>query len=401
MDVLFAVLPFIDLNLPAIGVSLLKAQVERAGFTAQISYFSHDLAETIGLDLYRALAAPSAFDTVATAAPTETLLGEWFFAEEVFGGQLPATEEYVSRFLAPNLHLRPMVPDILAARAEVGRFVDACAETIRQQQPRIVGFSSVFCQTCANLAVAKRLKEGADAPIVVFGGSNCAAEMGRQMIRSFPWIDYVCTGEGDDALPALLDRLIGGKTGHQVPGFLEQGTDRELTPAPLVRDLDALPFPDYSSFFERHRESPLRARLEPRLSLETSRGCWWGAKHHCTFCGLNAEGMAYRAKSPDRVLDEIAHLCETYPTTSIDCVDTILHMKYFDTVLPRLAERSEKVSLFYETKANLTLQQVRRLREAGVWRIQPGIESFSDEALRLMKKGCTALDARTKRPNDF
>jgi len=49
------------------------------------------------------------------------------------------------------------------------------------------------------------------------------------------------------------------------------------------------------------------------------------------------------------------------------------------------------VQLFYEVKANLTRRQVEILRQAGVTRIQPGIESLSDHVLTLMRKGVTAL----------
>ncbi len=41
------------------------------------------------------------------------------------------------------------------------------------------------------------------------------------------------------------------------------------------------------------------------VPYETSRGCWWGQKKHCTFCGLNPLGMNYRAKSPERAVEII------------------------------------------------------------------------------------------------
>src|SRR3954465_271775 len=53
------------------------------------------------------------------------------------------------------------------------------------------------------------------------------------------------------------------------------------------------------------RFSPLNGALRPLMLIETARGCWWGAKNHCTFCGLNGETMGFRAKSADRVMTEI------------------------------------------------------------------------------------------------
>jgi ribosomal peptide maturation radical SAM protein 1 len=66
-------------------------------------------------------------------------------------------------------------------------------------------------------------------------------------------------------------------------------------------------------------------------------------------------------------------------------------MRYFNDFLPALAASGVDVELFYETKANLKKDQVRQLRDAGVTSIQPGIESFSDNVLTLMRKGVTAL----------
>ena len=50
-------------------------------------------------------------------------------------------------------------------------------------RPRVVGFTTTFHQTCASLAVARRLKALPDPPLVVFGGANCEGEMGVQMLR--------------------------------------------------------------------------------------------------------------------------------------------------------------------------------------------------------------------------
>jgi ribosomal peptide maturation radical SAM protein 1 len=125
--------------------------------------------------------------------------------------------------------------------------------------------------------------------------------------------------------------------------------------------------------------------------METSRGCWWGEKQHCTFCGLNGGSMAYRAKSSARALREIFDLTERYHTHRVEMVDNILDMRYFQDLLPELQRRGVALDIFYETKANLRREQVALLRAAGVRTIQPGIESFSTHVLRLMRKGTTAL----------
>jgi ribosomal peptide maturation radical SAM protein 1 len=71
-------------------------------------------------------------------------------------------------------------------------------------------------------------------------------------------------------------------------------------------------------------------------------------------------------------------------------IDNIMPHSYFRTVLPRLAEELPPAHIFYETKSNLTLEQVELLRRAGVGLIQPGIEALSSSLLRRMKKGVLA-----------
>jgi len=127
------------------------------------------------------------------------------------------------------------------------------------------------------------------------------------------------------------------------------------------------------------------------LLFETSRGCWWGAKSHCTFCGLNGGTMAFRSKSPRRALDELEQLVDRWQLPTVEAVDNILDMKYFSDMLPALAHAHRPLQIFYEVKSNLSRAQVKTLSEAGVNRIQPGIESLSDHVLKLMRKGTTAL----------
>jgi ribosomal peptide maturation radical SAM protein 1 len=159
----------------------------------------------------------------------------------------------------------------------------------------------------------------------------------------------------------------------------------------MVRDLDALPYPDYDDYFAALDDAGLRDATPVAVVVETSRGCWWGAKHHCTFCGLNGETMAFRSKSPERAYDEIVHLTRHHSVARLGCVDNIVDMKYIDTLFPRLAESGLELDLFYEVKANLRRDQLQKMYAGGMRQIQPGIESFSDQVLKLMRKGVSGF----------
>lgn len=166
---------------------------------------------------------------------------------------------------------------------------------------------------------------------------------------------------------------------------------RPLTPSQILT-------PVYDGFFERLDTSVAAGWVQPRLPVEGSRGCWWGEKHHCTFCGLNGSFMEFRSKSPDRFHDELVELARRYQVLDFMVVDNILDMGYFDTVLRRLAESDHQLRLHFEVKSNLRRPHFRRLVEAGTVMVQPGIESLSSKVLKLMDKGVTGcLNVRALR----
>jgi ribosomal peptide maturation radical SAM protein 1 len=151
--------------------------------------------------------------------------------------------------------------------------------------------------------------------------------------------------------------------------------------------------PDYDEYFERAQDLDLHdGGVVPPTSLpvETARGCWWGAKHHCVFCGLNGTTMEFRAKSPERVVEELSELASRYRTVRFEAVDNILDTRYLKTLLPQLADSDTNYEIFYEVKANLTRADLKLLRQAGVAHIQPGLESLSSQVLKLMRKGVSA-----------
>lgn len=383
MDAVFAVMPFADMARPALGVSLLAAEARAVGFSVAIEYCNITLAEIIGLELYQ---------RVASSFPPDLLLGEWFFADDVFADSIPDQSDYVEKILLRAIGQdSPMAGELTIARNARARYLDTCVQAILASSPAVVGFTTTFHQTCACLAVAKRLKQLPGPPVIVFGGANCEGEMGMQMLRSFPWIDYVCCGESDRSFVALLEGLLRGGQAPYIPGVLDRQNCSEVARSEVVRDLNQLPTPEFDDYFARLASSSLQSKVEGQLVIETSRGCWWGAKHHCTFCGLNGDTMAFRVKSPERAFTEMEYLSRRHRTRRLGCVDNILDLRYIDTLFPRLAESGLDLDLFYEVKANLRYDQLVKMRRAGVRQIQPGLESLSNEVLRLMDKGCTAL----------
>jgi ribosomal peptide maturation radical SAM protein 1 len=231
--------------------------------------------------------------------------------------------------------------------------------------------------------------------MVILGGPNCEYPMGRELLNNFNFIDAICSGEGESAFISVLEYLKNNKTTclHKNMTFRKGDVSEKIL---LLNSnnkvfLDELPFVDYDDYFFQMKNFLENKKIKPRVLLETSRGCWWGEKSHCTFCGLNGSSMEFRSKSPKRALSEIKEIKKKYPNTPISVVDNIIDYKYFDTLLVDLAEEEVNVELFYETKANLKKEQLIKMRKAGITRIQPGIESLSSNVLKIMKKGVKSI----------
>ncbi len=312
-------------------------------------------------------------------------------------GILTSDEREILRELGMD---RPALRRLLSAEmSRAAECLDRCYARAIAADYDIIGFSATFeTQLPSSLALARRLKQQRPELHIIFGGAACLEEQGDGLAASFPELAAVCHTEGEHVIVPLLRALRGEAELSSVPGIAyrdQNGQVQHNASPPLLRDLDSLPLPTYDDYLAELQSSEWRD-LKPGLLFETSRGCWWGQKHLCSFCGLNAEGLAFRSKSPERALAEIRFIYQTYPQAhSLHATDNILDLKYFPTLLPALAELPRSpgrpLQIFYEIKSNLRPDQLAQLFAAGIKMVQPGIESFDDAILRLMDKGCTGL----------
>jgi ribosomal peptide maturation radical SAM protein 1 len=393
IDISFIIMPFVSVNRPAIGVSLLKAEMIKIGVSAKVHYFNLKFAEKVGLDLYNSLA-----DTGLDSP----LVGELIFSPFAF--QTSSRNQNIRRMINEILDSKQqdyhqkysssidkLIEQIISVQNLIPSFLDRCAYEILKERPKIVGFSTVFEQNCASLALARKIKEHAQ-PTIIFGGANCEGEMGSSLLKCAPWVDFICSGEGDIAFVDFVKFFMKYQLNHKINGIINrQSSSFDISLTNPVMNMDSLPFPDYDDFFAAINTSTVKEGLDPELVIETSRGCWWGEKFQCTFCGLNGSTMKYRSKTTTRVLEELKFLAQRYNIKKFQVVDNIMDMDYIEKLFPQIYSHRIDVNLFYETKANISKKQLLIMKQAGVNAIQPGIESLSDSILSIMKKGVTAL----------
>jgi ribosomal peptide maturation radical SAM protein 1 len=384
-------MPFVAAEVPSIQLGLLKAIAQRDGFPVTTYHLALDFAIQVGLAAYSDLANHRGRQ-----------VGDWLFSRAAFGRDAPDPDgrflrDFSSELAAHLPHLgQQAIPFLQRIRArEVPSFIDRMMREIPWQRYRVVGFTSTFQQSVASFALAARIKQQFPHIITVFGGANFDGEMGPELVRTIDCIDYAVAGEADDTFPEFLKALLAGHDPANVTGVLARSTlGVQTTSRKIFRDLDRLPTPDFTDYYaqaERLGLFAVHGRDQVSLPFESARGCWWGEKHHCTFCGLNGVGMAFRGKSARRVLDELSELSRRHRTFRFTAVDNILSMQYLETFLPQLIADGTTYTLFYETKANLKREHLELFASAGVRCIQPGIESLNSRVLMLMRKGVTAI----------
>jgi ribosomal peptide maturation radical SAM protein 1 len=381
--VVLVTMPFGPIEYPSLGLGLLAAHCRRADVHCDTEYLAISFANRIGVKDYM---------WIARGLHYQLFAGEWVFAEALYGPRPDADADYLDLLADPSSEFDERdLERLKGIREAVPAFMDECDDAVDWGDYSVVGFTSVFQQNLASLALAARLKARHPHLTVAFGGANWEAPMGPTLQRRFPFVDLAFSGEADQSWPAVLAARRHGEIPDAIAGVTRSGDSPTSPPTTgMVHDLDALPIPDYEPYFDQLGAAPRLLGVRPSLLLETARGCWWGERSHCTFCGINGSTMAYRSKSPERAVDEIGALIRRHRTRTFGVVDPILDMRYFRTVLPRLAEAELGAKFCWEVKANLTRRQVAQLAAAGVTTIQPGIESLSDHVLQLMRKGTTA-----------
>ncbi len=410
-DLLLLHMPFGINFVPSLALSLLNESVKRKGFSSIVKYYSLRFTKLIGETKYL---------QISTGRPMyHYLFGEWLFSKTLFEN-LPPDWKYIkevlnsdfSRNLKHNPGMEKYTQEIVAwipeikYKAEI--FINTCLQDVLSINPKIVGFSSSFQQNVASLSLAKRIKENMPETVIVFGGANCEGEMGVEIIKQFPFVDIVVSGEADETLPELVSKILKKENYTEINGVVCKDNlhlyDTGMVAPSMITNMDELPIPNFDEYFEELKNNNLTKinvfrvlrgsefkDYTPVVLFESSRGCWWGEKSHCTFCGLNGNSMLHRSKSALRALDEIKFLKKKYQINGLFVTDNILDMSYFKDFVPALAESNLDLRLFYEIKSNLNKQQLTLLKEANIVDLQPGIESLNTHVLDLMKKGVKSI----------
>lgn len=391
-------MPFGFLRLPSIALSQLKSVVQSQfgeSVTTDILYLNLDFGVYFGTPLYTYLSShPDAM---------KINIGEWIFRDVAFPKVAASDQQYFEDFglsdstVDFSLLTRFYLDIIKFKKESIADFLESLIQKYQLLKYDVVGFTSMFSQNLPVFALARLLKDKTPHIITVMGGSNCESPMGQTIALHIPQIDYVFSGPALVSFPLFISCLLkhDREACDEIDGVFSNRDKLLSTKGKLglESDIHLLSTPDYEDYLDLILNKYPELNITPVLLFETSRGCWWGMKSHCTFCGLNGNTMQYRVRSYLNAINMLNDMFQKYGdrVKHFFSVDNIMPKEYIKHVFPYLILPSG-ASIFYEVKADLNRQEMKTLASHGVTAIQPGIEALDTSILKLMKKGGTAVN---------
>jgi len=369
-------MPWAIFNRPSIQLGALKASLKKEfpGYLIDCHHPYLSAAQTIGLEYYR------------------TISENPWAGEALYSGLLfHKGDDKAQKLFCRELHKKSK---------KISERFDSISEQLDGQFDNwlashdfsncdLLGLSICFSQLIPSLYAARKIKKKYPELPILFGGSTCTPAVGTSLMQTFPYIDYILTGEGEQPLAALVRHI-----GYQEPFPGKNILRREKSNrAPFslenweTNKLADLPTPDYDDYFQELTAQHLS--FIPELPIEFSRGCWW---NKCTFCNLNLQWCGYRFKDHEKMLTEVKTLSNRYQCLDFFFTDNALPPKEAKRFFQKTARHPRDHHFFAEIRVPKSSTECGIYQQGGLQSIQVGIEAFSDSLLLRMKKGTSVID---------
>jgi radical SAM superfamily enzyme YgiQ (UPF0313 family) len=256
-------------------------------------------------------------------------------------------------------------------------------------RPDVVGITAYTLNLLDTLEIARRAKKVNPDVFVVVGGPH--AFIYPKETAGLEAVDFVISGEGEEAMAELVNALEAGTSLENIRGlhFKKNGEVYSTPTRDVISDLDALPFPARSLLqIEKYRF--VTAHGVPATTMITSRGCL----ARCSFC--NVPYHFVRERSPRNIIAEMLE-CQEMGIGEIKFYDDSFNYSESRTI--KLAQEiiNSGVKMKYSITARVdkvSPKMLELLRESGCIRIGYGIEAGDDKSLKTLRKGATVEMAR-------
>lgn len=292
-------------------------------------------------------------------------------------------------YLAAYLEKTGVEVSILDANVENLTPVQAAIRALAQK-PKLVGISAVTNTIKEAWEIAQQIKKKRDVPIVL-GGIHPTILPEESLKKNF--IDMIIRGEGEIALADLAS----GKAKKRIAGLSFKKGKKIVhnPPAPLIKNLDALPFPA-RHLLPMEKYATIGSKRVPFATMLSSRGC----PYRCSFCSVQAiTGPRWRPRSPENILAEIDHLVKDYRVREINFADDnfTLDPTRVEKICQLLIKRNYDL-IFKNSNGvrvdSLTYHLLQLMKKAGWYHLAFGIESGNQKILDKNHKRLKLTRAR-------
>lgn len=278
--------------------------------------------------------------------------------------------------------------EILDASAEDMDFKDVEKELLKRK-PDLVALTALTPTIGRALETAQVVKETLPDSIVVMGGYHPTFNFIETLEDEN--VDIVIRGEGEYIMLNLVQALENQSSLHDVKGIVfEDENSKEIVvnpEAPLIQDLDELPFPALNLLpMKKYRLLDMDTHM---TTMITTRGC----PMQCSFCSSAAmHGKKIRERSIENIVDEIEYLKTNYDIDTIAFMDDTFTLKkrkvmaICDEILKRNIEIMWGCTSRVDT---LDEKLLKKMKEAGCITIFIGVESADQQQLDNMCKNTT------------
>lgn len=265
-----------------------------------------------------------------------------------------------------------------------GHDLDQLASAVVAAAPRVVGLSLNGLSWLAARRVAEAVRRALPEVVIIGGGHACAHPASARPALEF--CDYAFVFEADLTLVPVLKSLLAGERPRDLAGVLSRwdSSDQPWRETPLVRDLDALPFPRYRWADDLNLYRPAQGPLVAPVIW--SRGCRWS---RCAFC---SERFPWRRRSPGHIIAELEWLASR-GVPHVQCFDSDLmgEPEALLSVARALATDNPGLTLTGQMRCHARGDEAffHTLRAAGFTAMRLGVDGWTDRLLKLQRKGTT------------
>ena len=250
---------------------------------------------------------------------------------------------------------------------------------IEEFDPEAVAFGLNYLANVPEvLDLAGAIKARRPGCLVFAGGHSVSVIAEHVLAQSRGSLDVVVRGEGEVAVPLLLDAWRDGAP-TEVPGVVT--ADGHGPPPQMLDSIDDVP---PARDLTRRRNKYFIGVLDPAASTELTRGCPWD----CQFCSAwTFYGRSYRKASPEAAAAEMASIRE-HGVFIVDDV-AFIRPEHGDAIAAELERRDVRHEYYLETRADVLLrhpQVFQRWRRLGLNYMFLGMEALDEEGLDLFRK---------------